>query len=141
MIAALSDDKLSKLADNARREGARDLLSMIEFERAARIFPKAPAVIADRVERLLRDYEEMRYRVHGRRVKATRTRRAIQQAGLISYLEKKAFQQKSLGLQTLEEAGVDRSRDSFEAIISDHPQHFSEAAVAAARAKLKSWQA
>jgi hypothetical protein len=81
-------------------------------------------------------YEEVLFIKHGKRLKAAYTRRAIENHGAIGAVERIVSQRSDDddGFARLVAAGLPGM--TFEAVVLRHAEHFSEQAIAQARAKL-----
>ena len=80
-------------------------------------------------------YEEILFRKHGKRVKASRTWKVIRERGVIAAIEHVVDRPDgTAGFKALEEVGLENF--AFEAVILRHPELFSESAVARSRERM-----
>lgn len=121
--------QLRHLLANALRLQAEDVVLMVQEEMALRLYgPDLPKEIAARLEASLQEFERLKAaELDQRGYKALRARQAIRKGGLKAVVEGLVQKKDGLGLQALPFA------QSFEAVILDYPEQFSESAVAAAQ--------
>jgi hypothetical protein len=83
-------------------------------------------------------YEETLYLKHGKRIKASRTRKALQSKGIIQAVDDiVCHENPTAGFEALEKAGL--LECAFEAVVLKHPKRFSEQALHNAQARLSQW--
>ena len=80
-------------------------------------------------------YEELLFRKHEKRIKASRTWKVIRERGVIAAIEHVVDRPDgTAGFKALEEVGLENF--AFEAVILRHPELFSESAVARSRERM-----
>ncbi|MGH8333302.1 MAG: hypothetical protein ACRER3_25390, partial [Pseudomonas fluorescens] len=137
-IARIKTSKEAKIfANNAKRLGNPDAEAKA-LNRALDLLAKeegytTPAEIA--LARALYVYEDLQGKVAGKAYRANRTRKMMREHGALLAAERMVIAPRpSRGYTELEQAGL--GGHSFEAIIDQYPEEFSNRAVMAARARL-----
>jgi hypothetical protein len=122
-------------------EGTRPDLAQAARRRAVDLQVAADDAATSPVLRDIRGalyaYEEVLFLKHGKRLRANHTRRAFGNHGDIGAVERIVLKPDSEGLANMEAASM--FDWTFEAVVARNSEHFSEAANAAARAKLEQW--
>lgn len=138
-VAKLETSKDARqLAENAQQRGhaevAAQALARARELQAVEEGHQSPAQIA--IASALYAYEEEQSKLLKRKFRASRTRQMFDRRGALESAERMVMQpRQSTGFEVLDGAGLRAL--SFEAIIDQHPQEFSDDAIAAARARLR----
>lgn len=126
------------LAANARERGALDLADQAQ-RRAIQLRAQERGATTD-VERECLEavyaYEEILSAKKGRRQPASRTWQMIKKHGIVPAVERVVTKrEESSGYTELAKMGL--KEFAFEAVILRHPEHFSEAAIARSKERLR----
>ena len=83
-------------------------------------------------------YEETLFAKHGRRIRASRTWKMIEDHGILPAIERAVNRpQETDGYRAL--VGIGLERFAFECVIVRHPEHFDASTIALSKARIESW--
>ena len=140
------DDRVKKLktpedceafALNATRLGSHELA--VQAKQRAVVLRAAAYGAANDAERecieAIYAYEEILFKKHGKRIRASRTWQMIKKRGIIAAIEQAVDRPDgTAGFTALQEVGLENF--AFEAVILRHPTHFSQGAIERSRVRM-----
>ncbi|TWI13532.1 hypothetical protein [Aerolutibacter ruishenii] len=143
VLRCKTPEDCDRLITNATAKGRPDLVPQalqhkVNLRTASHLPPPTNDVKRDCVQAIYA-YEEILFMTHGRRLRAGRTRQAVDNKGLIAAFE--GFVNRpdgAAGFKNLRDAGLHNF--AYEAVVARHPQAFSIEAVERARQRLAQFQ-